>query len=354
MSTDLQNARIRELIFTERSFSRLDEGDDSTFYQRERLVSHLDSRALATIEHVIGSLVVEPRPRILDLMASWDSHIPSFLEAKEVVGLGLNEAELQENPALTRRVLHDLNANPQLPFADETFDVVLNTVSVDYLKRPLEVFEEVARVLKPGGLFLVLFSNRMFPQKVVRLWKESSEDERVMLVEDFFSLAGDFEETKLFLSKGRPRPRDDKYAETGLPSDPVYAVYADKKGGEPGMRRPNIEKEVYESLAPSELRARESRVAETHTCPHCGQQMRAWRVPPSPFAEWDTDHLFICFNDECPYLLRGWDVMADQGNVGFSYRMMYNPASGGLGPVPVPSLRALRDGIIDEGEDLRP
>ena len=61
--------------------------------------------------------------------------------------------------------MHDLNRTPTLPFEDESFDVVLNTVSVDYLTRPFEVFAEVGGVLRPGGLFLVTFSNRAFPQK---------------------------------------------------------------------------------------------------------------------------------------------------------------------------------------------
>ena len=49
--------------------------------------------------------------------------------------------------------MHDLNADPVLPFADASFDAVLNCVSVDYLVRPVEVLAEVARVLRPGGRF---------------------------------------------------------------------------------------------------------------------------------------------------------------------------------------------------------
>ena len=52
----------------------------------------------------------------------------------------MNEAELKANLQLTRYVVHNLNKNPQLPFPDASFDAVLNTVSVQYLKRPVEVF----------------------------------------------------------------------------------------------------------------------------------------------------------------------------------------------------------------------
>ncbi len=52
-----------------------------------------------------------------------------------------------------------------LPYEDNSFDVVTNAVSVDYLTRPLEMFREMHRVLKPGGQAIISFSNRCFPTK---------------------------------------------------------------------------------------------------------------------------------------------------------------------------------------------
>ena len=40
-----------------------------------------------------------------------------------------------------------------------------------------------------------------------------------------------------------------------------------------------------------------------------------------PFSEWDQEYLYVCFRDDCPYLLGGWDAMARQGNIGSSYRL---------------------------------
>ncbi len=161
-------------------FSRDNQCPDTTFYSRPRLVDHLDRRALQTVEQLVGTLLVEENPRVLDLMASHDSHLPEGLEPAEVVGLGLNETELTDNGLLTRRVIHDLNQDPVLPFADEYFDAVLNVVSVDYLVRPQEVLREAGRVLKPGGLMLVVFSNRYFPEKATAVWKRSTEEERLL------------------------------------------------------------------------------------------------------------------------------------------------------------------------------
>jgi ubiquinone/menaquinone biosynthesis C-methylase UbiE len=79
--------------------------------------------------------------------------------------MGMNEEELQRNPVLTEFVVKDLNVDPKLPYGDDSFDVITNVVSVDYLTRPLEIFQEMHRVLKPGGLAIMSFSNRCFPTK---------------------------------------------------------------------------------------------------------------------------------------------------------------------------------------------
>ena len=335
-------------IFIKGAFSRRDEGDDATFYSRDRFVNHLDSFALDTVKKVIGQLVVEKKPVILDLMAGWDSHIPEKLRPFKVVGLGLNENELSRNTSLSEIVIHDLNKDPFLPFPDQTFDVVINTVSVDYMTQPLQVFREIGRILRPGGLFLVIFSNRMFPEKAVKVWIESSEEERVLLVEDFFQASGSFEKPSVFLSKCKPRPKDDKYYHKGIPSDPIYAVYADKKGGNPPKARPVVAIAFGDLLEGNELEERKKRIKETLCCPYCGEKLRKWAVPENPFAyTWDNDFMYICFNDACPYFVRGWDVMYRDGNRGVSYRLMYNPAKDICLPVPVPTPKALKEGIID-------
>lgn len=335
-------------MFPKEGFGRLDETDDAEFYARDRFVEHLDSLALATVEKLVGELIVEEAPVILDLMAGWDSHIPAKLRPAEVVGLGLNPRELGRNQALSKRIIQDLNREPSLPFPDGYFDAVLNTVSVDYMTRPLEVFREVGRVLKPGGLFLVIFSNRMFPQKAVKLWRQASEEERVIYVQALFEHAESFDPVRVFISKGRPRPPGDPYSHLGIPSDPVYAVYAERSGGDPGRKPrpwPPIREATWEN--PEELQRRMAEVAKSLRCPYCGERMLKWAVPQNPFTEWDVEFMYICFNDSCPYLMRGWGVMGEQGNVGMSYRCMYNPANRRCIPVPVPSLQALKDGIVD-------
>ena len=91
--------------------------------------------------------------------------------------LGLNWAELFVNPSRTLPpVLQDLNQNTVLPFSDESFDVVTLSLSVDYLTSPLEAFREMRRVLKPGGLAAMAFTNRCFPSKVIPRWLMPFDD----------------------------------------------------------------------------------------------------------------------------------------------------------------------------------
>jgi SAM-dependent methyltransferase len=336
-------------LYAKGAFTREDETDDAIFYETDRFVSHLDAEARRTIERLVGTLIVEQDASILDLMAGWDSHIPKPVKPARVVGLGLNENELKQNPALSAHVIHDLNKEPRMPFGDDTFDVVINTVSVDYMTKPVDVFQDVGRVLKPGGLFLVVFSNRLFPQKAVRVWREAGEDERVLLVEELFERAGAFEQTTLFVSKGKPRPKDDKYASFGIPSDPVYAVYAEKSGGSPSKRRrPAVTMFCEPCAEESSLSLRKKAIKDTLACPHCGERLSKWAVPDNPFGQtWDNDFMYICFNDACPYYVKGWDHMYKEGNRGISYRLMYNPEKDCCMPIPVPSPKALRESIVD-------
>jgi SAM-dependent methyltransferase len=215
------------------AFARLDE-DDPGFYARTRLVDHLDSTAIGEISALYGRLIPR-RSRILDLMSSWHSHLPPSLDPDAVVGLGMNAEELGQNAVLTDRVVHDLNADPRLPFDDETFDAVICTVSVEYLTEPLAVFRDLTRVLAPGGIAVMTFSNRWFPTKAIRVWEELHEFERPGLVLEYFRASGRFRDCNTWSLRGLPRPADDKYAHRLSQSDPVHAVWA-RRDGEPLVR----------------------------------------------------------------------------------------------------------------------
>ena len=200
------------------AFRRMDEGADTAFYLPPRLVTHIDQGAIAAVT-ALYTRILAPGAEVLDLMTSWVSHLPEGVKLGRVAGLGMNAVELDANPRLDERRIADLNADPALPWADASFDAVLVCVSVQYLTRPVSVLGEVARVLRPGGVVAITFSNRCFPTKAVMIWQVAgSGSDRARYVGHCLKAAG----------------LGDVAAEAlvpeGGPGDPLWAVTARRPG----------------------------------------------------------------------------------------------------------------------------
>jgi SAM-dependent methyltransferase len=206
------------------AFAREDDADDGAFYAGARLTDHLDTAALDRVRDFYGRFL-RPGMAVLDLMASVNSHIAAEVTPLELTGLGMNRTELLRNPRLTERVVHDLNRDPALPFSDGRFEAVLCTVSVEYVVHPVEVFREVRRVLRAGAPFLIAFSDRWFPPKVIRIWTELHPFERLGLVLDWLRQSGGFAAVRTESFRGLPRPLSDKYASITSRSDPIFCVW---------------------------------------------------------------------------------------------------------------------------------
>lgn len=94
-----------------------------------------------------------------------------------------------------------------------------------------------------------------------------------------------------------------------------------------------------------------SEIKEAPECQHCGKKMSKWTTPQMPFGgstTWTSEFLYVCFNDECPYFVKGWDWMWNNYHHKASYRHTLDPATGLTCPVPVKSKIALKDCIIEE------
>lgn len=204
-----------ESPFRPEHFRRADPTPDPLFYKYPRLVVHIDDAAIQALGEVIRRHLL-PGGDYLDLMSSWRSHFPPDFPIRRLTGLGLNQAELEDNPQLTDWVVHDVNRDPVLPFADESFDGAIITVSIQYLTQPVEVFQEVARILRPGAPCLVVYSNRLFPTKAVAIWQALDDRRRGELVAFYFGLASGFTE---------PAIEDWTPPAPGY-TDPVYLVWA--------------------------------------------------------------------------------------------------------------------------------
>ena len=208
---------MSESSFKPEFFQRQDESADGAFYAEARLVVHIDEHAIEAARRLYRELL-PAGGAVLDLMSSWRSHLPEDVAYGRVAGLGMNDDELRENPQLTEHIVHDLNADPRLPYGDDEFDAAIVTVSIQYMTRPLETFREVRRVLRSGAPFVVTYSNRLFPTKAVRIWTALGDRERAGLIGAYFRNSGGWDELTA----------EDRSIDSGSYNDPLYAVWARK------------------------------------------------------------------------------------------------------------------------------
>jgi SAM-dependent methyltransferase len=211
MAATRQTMMVDSNAFPLGFFERVDPSPDSVFYSSSRLVTHLDDPAIAAVGALYDELGISGD--VLDLMSSWISHFRT--PPARLTALGMNYDELDANPSAAVTVVHDLNAEPRLPFPDESFDAVVCCLSVDYLTKPIEVFAEAARVLRPGGPFVCTFSNRCFPTKAIRGWLYADDERHCEIVQDYFRLAAGWDE-----------PRSQLRTPVSQPGDPLFAVWA--------------------------------------------------------------------------------------------------------------------------------
>jgi SAM-dependent methyltransferase len=209
--------------FPDGFFARADDLPDPAFYATPRLVTHLDAAAIAAVGDVYDELGLTGE--ILDLCSSWISHFRTA--PTRLVALGMNAVELDHNAQAREWLIQDLNLDPSLPFSDASFDGATCCVSVDYLVRPLEVFDEVARVLRPGGPFVCTFSNRCFPTKAIRGWLSGDDDTHLGVVSEYFRRSHDWADVVA-----------ERRTPAGHHGDPLYAVWARRATPPPADRQP--------------------------------------------------------------------------------------------------------------------
>lgn len=202
-------------------FDRVDDTADDRFYSTPRLVTHIDDGAILAVGRLYREL--DLGGEVLDICSSWISHFDP--PPARLVALGMSASELARNRSATDWVVHDLNVDPTLPFPDASFDAVTCCVSVDYLTRPVDVFADVGRVLRVGSPFVVTFSNRCFPTKVIRGWATTDDRGHCLIVETYFEQAGVFED---------PVSERQNPVSTG---DPLYSVVARRR--EPAICAPS-------------------------------------------------------------------------------------------------------------------
>lgn len=208
-------------VLSEAQRLKLDPSDDAEFYAQPRFVQHLDAGFRQRLTALYRQSL-PPGAVVLDLMSSWVSHLPDEVRYGEVIGHGLNRAELEANPRLNRHWIQNLNQNQTLPLADASIDAALTVAGWQYLQYPEALACELWRVLRPGGQWIIAFSNRMFAQKAPRIWTDADDREHLLTV------------ARVLVAQGWPTPQliaeatraEGPLGWIGGHGDPFFAVIA--------------------------------------------------------------------------------------------------------------------------------
>jgi SAM-dependent methyltransferase len=197
--------------FPQGFFARSDESPDARFYAQPRLVTHIDTGAIESVSALYDELSLHDG-HVLDLMSSWISHFRTA--PRQLTALGMNHAELVRNEMATTVICHDLNEDPVIPLGEASVDHMTCVVSIDYLTRPIDVLADAARVVRPGGLAVITFSNRCFPTKAISGWLQTDDATHCQIVTAYLQLAGGWTDVT---AQRRPTPPR---------ADPLFAVTA--------------------------------------------------------------------------------------------------------------------------------
>jgi len=126
--------------------------------------------------------VVRPDARWLDMgcghqmLPPWKAEQQARLikSCPGCFGLDLDFSALRQHPDIVMKTCGDIL---HLPFAAESFDLVTANMVVEHLEKPEVEFAEVARVLKPGGRFLLHTPNArgyatQLARRIPTAWKQ--------------------------------------------------------------------------------------------------------------------------------------------------------------------------------------
>ena len=232
-NTKAGTLKRREVIET-RDRRKLDERDDALWYARPRFCVHVDDGFLEQLTRLYRQRTT-PEFACLDLCASHVSHYPYAYAY--VLGHGLNREELERNDQFRRGMntffVRNFNEHPVVDAPDRTFDMVSMCVSIQYMQRGEELFREIFRVLKPGGVAIISYSNRMFYEKAVSVWRDGTGYSRTQLVKSYFQNVNGFTEPEVItevLPDGIEDKKGNKFVKMmktfvkRTSSDPFYAV----------------------------------------------------------------------------------------------------------------------------------
>jgi SAM-dependent methyltransferase len=117
--------------------------------RRQEFVFGADERA-----GLLAKLVGGPGLRVLDLGCRTGALTQHYAEGNTVVGVDVDRSALEQAEARLGIETVWTDVEEELPFPDDSFDVVVAGELLEHLADPGAVVAHVRRVLRPGGRFV--------------------------------------------------------------------------------------------------------------------------------------------------------------------------------------------------------
>lgn len=121
----------------------------------------------------IQTLLIEDNESILEIGHGNADHVKSILNKAaniQYTGIDISETMHQEAKRLNKRFGDQVNfvlyEEKKLPFQDKTFDKIFTVNTVYFWEHPVEYLNEIYRVLKDKGTFVLTFGQRNFMEKL--------------------------------------------------------------------------------------------------------------------------------------------------------------------------------------------
>ena len=129
----------------------------------------MNATNIGMIVESINALTVEDGEKILEIGHGNAGHLKSFLKiAQDLQYTGIDISEKMHSEA--KKLNQDfkdqadfvLYEGEKIPFDDEVFDKIFTVNTVYFRKKPVEYLNEIYRVLKDSGTFVLTFGQRDF------------------------------------------------------------------------------------------------------------------------------------------------------------------------------------------------
>ena len=182
---------------------RLNERYHEHHGRRQEFVFGADDRA-----GLIAQLVGGPGLRVLDLGCRTGALTQHYAKGNELVGVDVDQGALEQASARLGIETVWADVEDELPFPDESFDVVVAGELLEHLADPAAAVAHVRRVLKPGGRFVGSVPNAFRLKSRIRFAAGRHPETDATHLQLFTpaalaALLGDFDDVKIRFAVGR-------------------------------------------------------------------------------------------------------------------------------------------------------